>query len=217
LIQATVRIERLEGNITLRCELISWSEVQRLCLRLATLIRDSNYQPDIVVAIARGGFVPARLLCDYLDIMALTSIKIEHYLAGSTKQEQAVIRYPLCIAIENQRVLLVDDVNDSGDTLDVAMQHLLSFQPREVRIAVMHNKTSTHFNVDYQAKTIIKWRWLIYPWAMVEDISDFIQRMTPPPTTLQAAQQQLAEQYGIKISQHQLKQLWVFLNQPSNQ
>ena len=200
----------------MRCELISWSEVQRLCLRLATQIRDSNYHPDIVVAIARGGFVPARLLCDYLDIMALTSIKIEHYLAGSAKQEQAVIRHPLCIAIENQRVLLVDDVNDSGDTLDVAMQHLLSFQPREVRIAVMHHKTSTHFKVDYLAKTIIKWRWLIYPWAMVEDISNFIQRMTPPPPTLQAAQQQLAEQYGIKISQRQLKQLWLFLNQPSD-
>lgn len=201
----------------MRCELITWSEVQRLCLRLANLIRESDYHPDIVVAIGRGGFVPARLLCDYLDIMALTSIKIEHYLAGSSKQEQAVIRYPLCTPIKDLRVLLVDDVNDSGDTLDIAIQHLNSFQPREVRTAVMHHKTSTHFNVDYQAKTIIKWRWLIYPWAMVEDISDFIQRMTPPPTTLQAAQQQLAEQYGIKISQQQLKQLWVFLNKPSDQ
>lgn len=200
----------------MRCELISWSEVQRLCLRLATLIRDSNYQPDIVVAIARGGYVPARLLCDYLDIMALTSIKIEHYLAGSAKQEQAVIRHPLCTPIENQRVLLVDDVNDSGDTLDVAIQHLLSFQPSEVRIAVMHHKTITHFKVDYLAKTIIKWRWLIYPWAMVEDISDFLQRLTPPPTSLHEAQQQLAQQYGIKISRRQLKQLWTFLNPPSN-
>ncbi len=195
----------------MRCELIAWSEVQRLCLRLATLIRASKYNPDIVVAIARGGFVPARLLCDYLDIMALTSIKIEHYLAGSTKQAQAVIRYPLCTAIENQRVLLVDDVNDSGDTLDVAMRHLLSFQPREVRTAVMHHKTTTHFKVDYLAKTIIKWRWLIYPWAAVEDISDFIQRLSPPPTTWQAAQQQLAQHYGIRISRSQLQQLWEFL------
>jgi hypoxanthine phosphoribosyltransferase len=199
----------------LRCELISWSEVQRLCLRLATLIQASNYQPDIVVAIARGGFVPARLVCDYLDMMALTSIKIEHYLAGSAKQEQAVIRYPLCTPIENQRVLLVDDVNDSGDTLDVAMQHLLSFQPREVRTAVMHHKTTTHFKVDYQAKTIVKWRWLIYPWAMVEDISDFIQRLSPSPTNLQEAQDYLAQQYGISISRQQLKQLWAFLNYSS--
>ena len=195
----------------MRCELISWSEVQRLCLRLANLIRESDYQPDIVVAIGRGGFVPARLLCDYLDLMALTSIKIEHYLSGSTKQEQAVIRYPLCTSIKNLRVLLVDDVNDSGDTLDVAIQHLDNFQPQEVRTAVMHHKTSTHFMVDYQAKKITKWRWLIYPWARVEDISDFLQRLTPVPKNLQEAQQQLSLQYGINISRQELKQLWEYL------
>ena len=195
----------------MRCELISWSEVQRLCLRLATLVRESDYHPDIVVAIGRGGYVPARLICDYLDIMALTSIKIEHYLSGSTKQEQAVIRYPLCIDIENQRVLLVDDVNDSGDTLDVALQHLVNFKPGEVRTAVMHHKITTHRSVDYAARKIVKWRWLIYPWARVEDISDFIQRLTPLPTTLQETQQQLSKHYGITISRHELKQFWEYL------
>jgi hypoxanthine phosphoribosyltransferase len=191
----------------LRCELISWSEVQRLCLRLAHLVRESGYHPDIVVAIGRGGIVPARLLCDYLDIMALTSIKIEHYLSGSTKREQAIVRYPLCTSIENQCVLLVDDVNDSGDTLDVALQHLHSFNPSEVRTAVMHHKNTTHRTVDYHARKIIKWRWLIYPWARVEDISAFIQRMTPAPETLQEIQQQLSKNYEITISMKELKQL----------
>ena len=143
--------------------------------------------------------------------MALTSIKIEHYLSGSTKQEQAVIRYPLCINIEDQRVLLVDDVNDSGDTLDVALQHLHSFGPGEVRTAVMHHKSTTHRDVDYHGRKIVKWRWLIYPWARVEDISDFIQRLKPVPTTLQEAQQQLSNHYGITISRHELKQLWEYL------
>ncbi len=195
----------------MRCELISWSEVQRLCLRLAQLIRRSDYHPDIVVAIGRGGYVPARLLCDYLGIMALTSIKIEHYLSGSTKQEQAVIKYPLCTNIENLCVLLIDDVNDSGDTLDVALQHLQSFSPRDVRTAVMHHKTTTHQSVDYHARKIVKWRWLIYPWARVEDISEFLQRLKPKPETLQEARLQLAKHYGITISRQELKQLWEYL------
>ncbi len=195
----------------MRCELISWSEVQRLCQRLAMLIKVSDYRPEVVVAIGRGGYVPARLVCDYLDIMALTSIRIEHYLSGSARQKQAVIRYPLCIEIKNQRVLLIDDVNDSGDTLKVAIQHLESFHPREIRTAVMHHKTTTNLLVDYYAKKIIKWRWLIYPWAINEDVSSFLEQLSPAPKTMENAQQLLFEYFNIKLSQQRLKDIYYFM------
>ena len=175
------------------------------------MIKTSGYRPDLVIAIGRGGYVPARLLCDYLDIMALTSIKIEHYLSGSTKQQEAVIRYPLCSDIENLRVLLVDDVNDSGDTLKVAVDYLESLKPGEVRSAVMHNKIVTDTPVDYFAKKVVKWRWLIYPWALKEDIAEFIKRSSPRPATLADAQQLLAENFDIQISQRQLKDIYTFM------
>jgi hypoxanthine phosphoribosyltransferase len=173
---------------------------------LSGLIQASGFQPDIVIAIGRGGYVPARLLCDALDIMALTSIKIEHYLSGSNKQTEAVIRYPLCMDIRDQRVLIVDDVNDSGDTLQLAAEHVLTFQPQEVRTAVLHDKRVTRYPVDYFAKRVIKWRWLIYPWAIHEDLKAFITRLHPPPKSLTEIQQQLAEQYKIKISLKRLRE-----------
>ena len=188
------------------CELISWSEVQRLCQHLAVMIRESDYHPDIIVAIGRGGYIPARLLCDHLDMMALTGIKIEHYLAGTSKQEQAIIRYPLCTDIRDQQVLVVDDVNDSGDTIELAIQHLQTFQPREIRTAVMHHKAISNVCVDYFAKKIIKWRWLIYPWAITEDISGFLESLSPE--TVEEAQQLLAEQFGIKIPSQRLKEVY---------
>lgn len=197
--------------VEMRCELISWSQVQNLCQQLARRIRDSGYRPDLIVAIGRGGYVPARLVCDYLDIMDLTSIKIEHYLAGSDKQPEAVIRYPLRAEIRNLRVLLVDDVNDSGDTLAVAIRHLESFGPAEIRTAVMHHKTSTHFAVDYCAARIIKWCWLIYPWAVVEDISGFLRRMSPRPQSLEDAQRQLAERFGIRLPLARLQTILEFM------
>lgn len=199
----------------MRCELITWPQIQRLCQQLAGKIRDAGFRPDLVIAVGRGGYVPARLLCDYLDIMALTSIKIEHYLAGSDKQPEAVIRYPLRTDIQNQRVLLVDDVNDSGDTLRVAIRHLQTFSPAEIRTAVMHQKSSTHFDVDFYAARIIKWRWLIYPWAVVEDISGFLRRMSPPPDTAQAAQQQLADHFGIRLPLARLQTILEFMEPPS--
>ncbi len=196
----------------MRCELISWTEIERLCRQLAMLIKNSGYRPDIVVAIARGGYVPARLICDYLDLMSLASIKIEHYLSGASRQEQALIRYPLCVDIENLNVLLVDDVNDSGDTLKVAADQLQSFNPEQVRIAVIHNKAVSDFPVDYHARKVVTWRWLIYPWAVKEDVSSFIQCLAPRPGTLEQAQKRLKEEFDINISLRQLKNVYAFMD-----
>ena len=197
----------------LRCELISWAEVERLCQRLAGLIKESGYRPDLVIAIGRGGYVPARLLCDYMHIMGLTSIKIEHYLSGANRQEQAVIRYPLKADIRGVRVLVVDDVNDTGDTLEAATQHLQTFQPGEIRTAVMHDKAVTRFDVDYSARKIIKWRWLIYPWAVNEDVSDFLKRLKPTPGSLEDASKLLGKRFNIKISLKRLSDIFASMDQ----
>ena len=197
----------------LRCELTSWAEVERLCQRLAGLIKESGYRPDLVIAIGRGGYVPARLLCDYMHIMELTSIKIEHYLSGANRQEEAVIRYPLKADIRGLRVLVVDDVNDTGDTLEAATQHLQTFQPGEIRTAVMHDKAVTRFDVDYSARKIIKWRWLIYPWAVNEDVSDFLKRLKPTPGSLEDASKLLGERFNIIISLKRLSDIYASMDQ----
>ncbi|MDX1698027.1 MAG: phosphoribosyltransferase [Thiohalobacterales bacterium] len=190
----------------MRCELISWSVVEHRCRRVARMIRESGYEPELIIAIGRGGYVPARLLCDNLHIMALTSIKVEHYLSGADRQKEAVVRYPLKADIRGLRVLVVDDVNDTGDTLEVAMRHLEAFRPAAIRTAVMHEKTGTSRSADYLATKIIKWRWLIYPWAVNEDISGFLQRLAP--ASLEEAQALLQRHYGINLSLARLEAIY---------
>jgi len=73
---------------------VSWATVHGLARRLAAKIADSGYRPDLIVAIGRGGYVPGRLLSDWLGIMDLTSFKIEHY-RHAEKQRAAQVRYPL--------------------------------------------------------------------------------------------------------------------------
>ena len=58
----------------LSCELVSLRTLYEFCYHLALKIRDSGYRPDIVVAIARGGFVPARFVCDFLGLSRLARI-----------------------------------------------------------------------------------------------------------------------------------------------
>lgn len=78
-------------------ELVSWERIEALARTLAFRIRDDGFQPDMIVAIARGGYVPARILCDYLGVMNLAGFRVEHY-RGAHKEPLARVQYPLSAA-----------------------------------------------------------------------------------------------------------------------
>lgn len=197
----------------LRCELIPMETVYELAYELAARVRASGFDPDLVVAISRGGFTPARVLCDVLGIFNLTSIRVVHYSKAATHDRPAYIKYPLSIPIDGQRVLVVDDVNDTGDTLQVARTYLESLGPAEVRTAVLHEKTSSPIRADHAAATITEWRWLIYPWAVVEDVGGFLRQMQPRPTSVAEAAERLQADYGLQLPEQQLTRLLALVQQ----
>jgi len=170
-------------------EYISWNRFYRLCGVLYRKLDDSGFRPDLIIAITRGGYPAARVMADYFDLMDLVSLKIEHY-RGPERLPETTIRYPLPLSLEGRRVLLVDDVSDSGDTFDAALAHLSERgQPGALRTAVLHHKISARYQPDYYAQKVIKWRWISYPWALVEDIKTLAQDLSPRP---QSATQLLA-------------------------
>ena len=91
--------------------------------------------------------------------------------------EKAFVKYPLCAEIRGMKVLLVDDVTDTGDTLRVSLQHLEALQPREIRTAVLIHKTCSTVIPDYYLRKIIKWRWVIFPWHTREDLTELIKKL----------------------------------------
>jgi hypoxanthine phosphoribosyltransferase len=198
----------------LRCELVPQSQVYELCWELAAAIRASGYHPEVVIAIARGGFVPARYLCDFLSISAMTSIKIQHYAPGARKQGRAWVKYPLGGSIEGQQVLLVDDVNDTGDTLEAALDHLKGFGAADLRTAVLHEKLTTRFRAHYRVREVRDWHWIVYPWAVFEDLLAFLHEMQPPPVSADQAAQRLREDYGIEIPKRQVERIFGLLTEP---
>ena len=167
----------LPGGEKFRCEILSWGSIVRDARRLSWIIRDSGYSPEIIVAIGRGGYVPARILCDYLLIHDLASIKVEHWGTGAVRREKAVVKFPLCAQIRDKKVLLVDDVTDTGDTLKVSLQYLRRFRPQEIRTAVLVHKTRSTIIPDYFFRKIVKWRWVIFPWHRMEDLAEFIKKL----------------------------------------
>jgi hypothetical protein len=160
----------------LKCHLYTWEDIQTLCSTLARKIKDSGYIPDVIVAVARGGWVPARLLCDFLDIRELYSVKTEHWGVVATPDGEARLTQPLNIDLKGKKVLVVDDVADTGETIKVVIDHVKDFSPKDIKVAVVDYKRTSKFIPDFYAAEMEEWRWIVYPWSLREDIKDLTRK-----------------------------------------
>ena len=187
------------SNNSNKWELISWEIFYDMARQLAFMIHDDNYHPDIIIAIARGGYTPARILSDFLGVMDMTSFRVKHYKSGH-KQAEARIEHPLAADVSGQRVLLVDDVSDSGDTFDVAIEHINQCaNPAEIRTAVLHHKTVSKYTPDYYTREVKEWHWITYPWAAMEDMTEYIKNLDPPAKTFEDVADKLRKDYSMEV------------------
>ncbi|MGR8933455.1 MAG: phosphoribosyltransferase [Gammaproteobacteria bacterium] len=189
----------------LPCTLISWETMYDLCRRLAIKLRAAHFRIDMLVAIGRGGCIPGRILSDMLGIDNLTSFKIEHY-HGPNEQHEAFVRYPLAAEVDNLNILLLDDVSDSGDTFYVGLEHIRQRgQVNDIRTAALHYKTVSKFIPDFFVETVSEWRWLIYPWAVNEDLSTMIAKMRLNSADVQRVRQRIKQLHGIEVTVRQVE------------
>jgi len=180
-------------------EYVSWAHFVRLCGVLYRRIQGSGFQPDLIIAITRGGYPPARVLADYFAVSDLLSLKVEHY-RGPDKLRSAMIPYPFPASLEGRSVLVVDDVSDSGDTFAAALSHLAEKgKPKALRTAVLHHKRTSVVTPDYYAQRVLKWRWITYPWALVEDLSVLIRRLERTPRDLAELPDMLLRTYHLRL------------------
>ena len=155
---------------------LTWNDIQYLAEKTADLIKEDGYAADIIIAVSRGGFDPARIISDQLGIRKLASLQIIYYSAVAEKREKPEILFPLNAQIEGMKVLVVDDVSDSGHSLIVVKKYIEEQRVAEVRIATLHHKPWSEFKPDYYADEVNKW--ILYPWEPNESIQDLVQMLT---------------------------------------
>jgi len=190
------------------CQLISWDEAYQLSRKLAKEIKSSRFRPDLVIAIGRGGFVPARIVCDFLLHSLLASIKIEHWDIAACKRPEAAVRFPLAVDVQDQSILIIDDVTDTGDTLRAALDYLKSLEAGETKTGVMQHKTTSSVVPDFYADVIKDWRWIIYPWAAHEDLVGFTEKvLSVELETREQIRARLKEQYTLVLDENCLTEV----------
>ena len=171
-------IKQLQGVKTvanLKFLFLTWDDVQRLSEKVSDLIKDSGYEPDIMIAISRGGFDPARIMSDQLNIRKLASLQIIYYTGLNTRMDEPEVLFPLNAQIEGLKVLVVDDVSDSGNSLIVVKKYIEEKGASEVKLATLHHKPWSKFMPDFYAEEVDKW--IIYPWEPRESVSDLVNML----------------------------------------
>ncbi len=160
-------------------KLVSWDDIVEWSRGLAEKIRESGYKPDIIVAVARGGYVPARLLADFLDVTNMLSIQSQHWVEAAKAAEKAILKYPFKVDLSSMKVLLVDDIVDTGETLLLAKEFILKeWKPEDLRIAALQwISPVAKFEPDFYHLEVKDWVWFQYPWTRLEDLQQFITRI----------------------------------------
>jgi len=126
------------------------------------------------VGVCRGGWPPARIMSDLLDNPKLTNVSVEFYVDVVKTKKQPVLTQPVTMPVNGKRVLILDDVADTGRTLKLVKDHLLSKGAREVRIATVYYKPWSIIVPDYYERETKKW--IIFPWERKETVRNLMKK-----------------------------------------
>ncbi|HYM50784.1 MAG TPA: phosphoribosyltransferase [Candidatus Limnocylindrales bacterium] len=145
-------------------EVLSWAEFGSASRALARLVEQSGYEPDIILAVARGGLLPAAAVAYALDVKNLFTMNVEFYTGVDERLDFPVMLPPLLDAVDlkGARVLVADDVADTGATLKL-VKEFCAEHVHDVRCAVLYEKPRSIVSCEYV------WRrtdqWIDFPWS----------------------------------------------------
>jgi hypoxanthine phosphoribosyltransferase len=159
------------GEGTGEREILTWDQFGEASRDLARAVLADGFVPEVVVAIARGGLLPAGAIAYGLGVKNCGALNVEFYTGiGTVMDAPEVIPPALDIDyLEGRRVLLVDDVADSGRTLALAVK-LLRDRGADMRSAVIYTKPTTIVRPDYSWKDT--GLWIDFPWSARGSVMD---------------------------------------------
>jgi hypoxanthine phosphoribosyltransferase len=153
------------------CTVTNWEYIYGLCREVSDEVRAADFEPDVVVALARGGWFAGRCICDFLGLDDLTSLKMEHYVGTAEKSGEPEVRYPMPEgSVEGKDVLVIDDIADTGGSIERAHEYVSERNPGEVRTATLQLLGTSEFQPNFVGERLSEWTWVVYPWNFIEDM-----------------------------------------------
>jgi hypoxanthine phosphoribosyltransferase len=155
-------------------EVPSWDTIYGLLLNVAEKVRKSRFEPDVIVGVGRGGWVPARVMSDLLGNTELANVTAKFYVGvAETKQEPAITQQ-VSISVKDKKALVVDDLADTGKSLKLVKEHLQSQGASEVKIATIYYKPWSVTVPDFYEQE--SRRWIVFPWDQKETVRKIVKK-----------------------------------------
>jgi len=154
----------------------TYNDIHKTIKKMAVQIGASGYEPELMVAIGTGGFIPARILKTFIN-KPIYTVGISYYdMENKPKDSPQKIQWidEVEKKLMGKRILLVDEVDDSRVTLEYCLRELLKHKPAEIAVAVLHNKqkekrgTIPAAVTHYFSGIELADKWICYPWDAVD-------------------------------------------------
>lgn len=152
----------------------TWSQIFDLLFCQAQKIQNQSYRPDVVVGIARGGLISARILTDLLETPELEILQMEFYTGINQTRLKPTIKQPINHNFAGKKTLIVDDIADSGESLKLAQTHFQELFAKEIKTATLFKKPFSAIIPDFYEKQTSNW--VVFPWDTKETLRKIIQK-----------------------------------------
>jgi uncharacterized protein len=161
---ASGRLGGVAESVEQSREILTWELFGTASRDLAVAVHEDGYRPDLVLAVARGGLFVAGALGYALDVKNLHVMNVEFYTGIDQRLDMPVMLPPVPepVDLAGSRVLIADDVADTGATLAL-VKEFCTAHVAEVRCAVVYEKSRSTVKADYVWRRTD--RWIDFPWS----------------------------------------------------
>ena len=173
----------------LEFEIPSWNQIYWFLLNLAKTINNNGFRADIIVGVSRGGWLPARILSDLLENPKLAHIAAEFYIEPNKTRYKPIITQPISVSVKDKKILLVDDVADTGESLKLVKSHLEEDSASEIKVVTIYKKPWSTIIPEYHAKETSLW--IIFPWEIKETVRKIVEKYLQQGNTVEYAEKSL--------------------------
>ena len=184
-----------------------WQEIYEIAKETTNKIKESDFYPDVIVAVSRGGLVPGRLFADFLHIKDVYTIKADHWGLTATKDGEAKLSHGLSLDLNGKMVLIVDDITDTGESMKLAKEHIETKNPTQVKTATIYHLKNSKYIPDFFGEEK-EWAWIIFPWNYREDMVNLINKIdNSNEKSFIDLKKELKENYEIDLHENEVLEI----------